>query len=239
MADLIARQGHEVDGNLEAHMADPALPLLDVEAWAGTYAATLEPVLQRMLLAGWREGQRRLAAEQRKALIEGWDVFDPNVLAWAQNYPREFGARVNVAFAKRITQVVATGMSEGQRLSELRARVNEQVFSGTATKAKADTIARTEASRASDRGMEQSWINSGVVEAKVWRTTPMEEWPCEWCLAMEGKIIELGQPYFDQGQELETDAGKLRFDYETVQGPPLHPNCHCTKDPVLIDEEPG
>ena len=239
MADLIARQGHEVDGNLEAHMADPALPLIDVEKWAGTYAATLEPVLQRMLLAGWREGQRRLSTAQGKALIEGWDVFDPNVLTWAQNYPREFGARVNTAFAKRITQVVATGMSEGQRLSELRARVNEQVFSGTATKAKADTIARTEASRASNAGIEQSWRSSGVVSAKVWRTTPTAEWPCEWCLAMDGKIIELEAPFFEQGQELETDAGKMRFDYETVGHPPLHPNCLCTEDPVLIDEEPG
>ena len=56
---------------------------------------------------------------------------------------------------------------------------------------------------------------------------------------MEGKLNELDGVFFEQGQELVTDAGRMRFDYETVARPPLHPNCHCTDDPILIETEPA
>ena len=242
MASLITRQGREVFGKLATFAEtdvgiDPSAILFDEEKWEIIYGDELGGVLMPMLIDGWKSGIDRLraavgkSAKAVKAPIEGWDVFNVEVLAWAQRYPRYFAERVNVAFARRITEVVAQGMAAGENIRELRKRLSEQVFDGKVTKYRSEMIARTEGSRAAHAGEEQAWIQSGVVEAKIWRT---QEGACEFCLAMEGKLIELGGAYYEIGQSVEgVDGGKMALNYETVEGPPLHPNCHCGKEPVL------
>ena len=190
-----------------------------------------------MLVDGWVQGQAKLraaagkAAKAVKAPIDGWDVFNEEVLSWAQRYPRSFAERVNVSFAKRITQVIAKGLSEGENVRELRKRLGDKVFSGKVTKARAEAIARTEGSRASHQGEMQAWEQSGVVEGKIWRILPGA---CQFCRPLDGKLISLEGSYFDLGQVAEGDeGGKMKMNYETVEAPPLHTHCHCFQEPVL------
>ena len=32
------------------------------------------------------------------------------------------------------------------------------------------------------------------------------------------------------------DGGTYKLNYEAVDGPPLHPNCRCATQPVLVDD---
>lgn len=123
------------------------------------------------------------------------------------------------------------GLSEGEGIRELRKRLADKVFDGDVTRYRADMIARTEGSRAAHAGENQAWEQSGVVAAKVWRILPGA---CQYCTPLDGKIIEIGGTYFEQGQVAEgNEGGKMNLNYETVQAPPLHPHCHCDEEPVL------
>lgn len=55
---------------------------------------------------------------------------------------------------------------------------------------------------------------------------------CSWCLAMDGKVIGVGQSFWHIGDtmevEVEDSVRHLSFTYEDVIAPPLHPNCRCT-----------
>ena len=242
MAALIVRQGREVMAKAAMFSdtdvgIDPSAILFDEEKWEIIYAEELAEVLMPMLVDGWKAGIDRVragsgkSAKAVKAPIEGWDVFNAEVLAWAERYPRYFAERVNVAFAKRITEVVAQGMAKGENMRELKQRLREKVFNGDVTSYRAEMIARTEGSRAAHAGENQAWKQSGVVEAKVWKAL---EGACEFCQAMDGKTISMGEHYFEIGQEAEgVDGGKMALNYETVEGPPLHPHCSCDEEPVF------
>jgi HK97 family phage portal protein len=90
-------------------------------------------------------------------------------------------------------------------------------------------IARTEVSQATTFATEESYIQSGVVEAKRWKVNPNENTD-DACYSMNGKIIGLGRNYFKKGDKFEN----LRLDYRDIDGPPLHANCQCSLLPVVI-----
>lgn len=240
---LQTAQGREIDDKLAAIEAangniDDGTMLLDVEAWADKYAAALSDVLLLMLGRGWELGVSEVKARvEYSAKAAGpWDVFNPEVLKWAQQYPRQFGAKVNASFAKRLTRLVATGLSEGDSLLDLRKRLIATVFNGKSVRYRADSIARTESVRANAAGRKAAWKSSGVVRGSIWKTIPAEEWPCPFCAEMDGKYIDLGEAYFQQGASMDVEgAGRMKFDYETVEHPPLHTRCRCREKPVLVD----
>ena len=104
------------------------------------------------------------------------------------------------------------------------------------TVARARTIARTEAQRASRSAEVEAWKASGIVEGKTWLLAPD---PCEFCEAASNAFskdgVGIDQAFYAKGQALEgADGGTLNLDYEDVQGPPLHPNCRCSLQPKLI-----
>lgn len=98
-----------------------------------------------------------------------------------------------------------------------------------------EMIARTETIRASNRGSNQLFAAWGV-EEKEWLTTK-DDRLCDWCAAMDGKIISVGGNFFDQGSQFNVQVGgvtrMLKLDYEDVSTPPLHPDCRCTILPVV------
>lgn len=98
---------------------------------------------------------------------------------------------------------------------------------------RAERIARTESGRASNFATKQSYIESGVVEAQEWLTA-IDERTCPYCFPLNGKIIPLNDNWFQKGDSyVGLDGTVIKFDYETIEFPPLHANCRCTTIPVL------
>jgi len=83
----------------------------------------------------------------------------------------------------------------------------------------------------------QGWEQSGEVAGKRWLLAPNA---CEFC-KQAAKIYNGSQlglrdvpDQLKRGQVLVgTDGGRMRLDYESIAGPPLHPNDRCDLEPVL------
>ena len=64
-----------------------------------------------------------------------------------------------------------------------------------------------------------------------------DERRCQFCEAMDGKIMTIDGNYHNQGDKFEgAEGGILSLDYEPIQHPPLHAGCRCSLIPVLMDD---
>jgi hypothetical protein len=94
----------------------------------------------------------------------------------------------------------------------------------------AERIARTEVNRALNAGAQETWKAAGVSK---------NEWlasvdACEFCVAMNGKRVALGEAFLKSGATMRgVDGGGYTAKYGDILHPTLHPNCTCTVVPVL------
>ncbi len=147
----------------------------------------------------------------------------------------QYFARRAFRFAGEVTRTtnqlvkdsLGAGVEAGEGIPKLKDRIG-QLFSGM-EEYRAERIARSETIRATNFAAEEAWVDSGVVEAKEWVAFRDERTDDE-CIDMDGKIIPLGDKFFDKGDKM----GNLNFDYENIQHPPLHVNCRCTLVPVVF-----
>jgi len=124
---------------------------------------------------------------------------------------------------------------EGLRLDEgipdLKERVN-RIFDNAET-FRSERIARTESIRYNNAAAQQAYEDSGVVEAKEWLVEPDA---CEFCAPMAGKIVDLKDSFFKEGDTATgAEGGRMDLDYGTTEYPPLHPMCRCHTAPILIE----
>jgi SPP1 gp7 family putative phage head morphogenesis protein len=163
----------------------------------------------------------------------GFDYEDPAILSFLQRRPQKISKFVNRETDKQLRAELAEGIAAGESIEELGARI-EKVYAAAAGY-RSERIARTETIRANNFASIEAWKQSGVVEAKEWFTAK-DDRLCQYCRPMDGKTVSLKGTYFKLGEEFEGDEGDtLKFDFESIQGPPLHPNCRCTLLPVLKD----
>ena len=152
------------------------------------------------------------------------------VATYLDEYPIKFAKSVNTTTNNRLKKQLVEGISQGEGINEISKRV-----SGIFTKAKtsrAQMIARTEVSRATNFATVEGYKQSGVVKGKEW-VTAFDEKTCEFCSGMDGKIVELDDDYFDKGDKYKVGDNSLNLDYDDVGQPPLHSNCRCTIIPII------
>lgn len=143
----------------------------------------------------------------------------------------KFAKEINKTTKVAIAENLRRGVEAGEGITKLKNRVRA-VFS-EASNVRAERIARTEVSRASNMGTIEGWQQSGLVKKKEWLTA-LDERVCPYCAPMHGKTITLGRRFFDQGSTFKGNAKRpIKFGYSDIQGPPLHVNCRCTLIPVI------
>ena len=150
-------------------------------------------------------------------------------------------ADINANLSDSIRTVLGTGIAEGLTSRELAERVqgwaDDEGDEERGTMARALTIARTESARATNLAESDAWAVSGLVAGKRWM---LQDDACEFCVAaaaeFESQSVALDQPFYAQGSTLVgADGGEMTFDYGAVFAPPLHPNCRCAIDAVMVD----
>ncbi len=146
----------------------------------------------------------------------------------------EFIRKNALRFAKELTtktatdlrNLIAAGVSQGETINELTARISE--YSGFG-EARAETIARTETIRGGAQSDLEAWKQSGVVSKAIWYTA-LDERVDPDCEFLHGNEVDLGAEFLSEDQLLE-------FGLEPygggVNAPPLHPNCRCVLLPVV------
>lgn len=227
MARLFGTQADELLRNLESWeqvMADPK--------WVDLIADAASPFIERAIDTGGAAGANKLPLEF------GWDVTNPEVQRFVNEYSVRLATAVNGSTTHAMQSIIGDGLDRGETIADITDRVRTWGGSEVAGR-RAEMIARTESARAYVAGEEESWKQSGVVGGKKWLLAPN---PCEFCKAAEAAVNKgggaaIGSTMFEKGTQLTgADGGNMSLDYEDVQGPPLHPHCRCDLIPVLGDD---
>jgi len=157
-----------------------------------------------------------------------FDVSNPEVQKWLTNYTPKFSARLEEVNVIKLRKELIEGINAGEGVPELIKRVN--LTYDNWYKVRSEAIAQNQALRASNRANLFAYKQSGVVKKKIWIANLATA--CHWCAPLDGKIVELEQPFFDMGDEytvkVDGKAQTMKLDYEVVESAPLHNRCVCT-----------
>ena len=130
-------------------------------------------------------------------------------------------------YNEKLRMNIMYGINEGLAMEKIAATIVDFVENRSITTSL--MIARTETIWASNAGAEFGYMQSGVVEGKMWLGGQVGI--CDICADMEGLTAPLGGS-FDVSAIM--DKYGITFDYTAgeMPFPPLHPNCRCTIIPI-------
>ena len=218
--------------------------LLASKRWNKDVVAALRPYLEDSLIAGIAIGKETL--KKLKAIPATFERNTDDLRAYAKSESVRLSNRAAESANKytivKFSKIIGDGVANGETIPEIAERVQawavKEKDEERSTTRRALTIARTEAQRATRRAEVEAWKASGVVTGKTWLLAPD---PCEFCEAASDSFseeaVDLGSSFYDRGSGIVgKDGGEMVFDYEAIDGPPLHPNCRCSLQPKLDDE---
>ena len=201
----------------------------------------LAPYLRDAIAVGVDLGIDTVA---KVATTVDFDVERADLRAYAETesvrLARRTASGVTEQTSVRVREVLGEGLEKGETVDELATRVQTWADSQKdqdGSWSRARTVARTEAQRAARTAEVDAWTATGLVQGKTWLLAPD---PCEFCeaasKAFSAKSIGLSDSFYAQGELLKgADGGEMVLDYEDIKGPPLHPNCRCSMQPVLSE----
>ena len=192
-------------------------------------ARTAKPYAQIIAEAGMNQGASLLPSGS----------FDMNLLSGrASEYVISATNRASIrmaqsvsdSLAERISQIIRIGIEETATGTDVIGLLEEAGFDEN----RAQTIARTESSRAYTDGQNAAWEASGIVKGKTWLVSPGA---CEFCEEASRQFgttpVAVGGAYYERGQVLSVGGRTMSLDFDETTGPPLHPNCRCSELPVI------
>ena len=224
---------HAVQQLLEVNQGDgPAIidttrPLLDLDKWNAVMAKAVEPIMRKLIDAGYEIGLTRLAG--RKDVIQGVGI--AAALEFLENKAAEFVDRmvtnVNTTTRNALIKTLEEAMANGETVSQMIPRVNE-VYKH-ASVIRSEQIARSETKRAREYAARASYERAGVTQIEWVAGTEA----CEYCRPWDGKVVGIAESFAKDGQELDGDqGGKRAASFGDINHPPQHPNCTCFLLPV-------
>jgi len=186
---------------------------------------------------------------------QSFNVGDPLAIQWMATHSKNSAWKVTQTFHSKMKDILKRGLGFGLSIPEMRDNLLNYIHGISA--ARAELIARTEVLKASNLGYWRGMVQSGVVEGKQWLATADRD-TCPHCAKMDGATMPLEKPFFKLGDSLrppmidpewgnwvdgsgnwvETEgeaatAQEMKFDYEEIMYPPLHPDCRCTLLAIL------
>lgn len=202
------------------------------EAWAESIAATrvkqvseeTVEALRSMIVRGFREGihPRDLARQIR-------GVKDPETGQYRQSLIGLTERQAQAVWNYRASLEEDPNRPATAREQEKIDRMVER-YRDKLVLQRAETIARHETMQASNEGQQELWRQAKEEgwlrgnEQREWLTTPDDK-SCEFCLAMDGQRVGLGEEFVDPSGE-----------FDPVMTPPLHVQCRCATGLVDLDD---
>ncbi len=125
--------------------------------------------------------------------------------------------------------------SSGTNLQELTDAV--QNIPAFKDREKAELIAKTVSYQASNLANKRAWQQSGVVKSLKWLTAEDAD-ICEFCAALDGKIIGVSSNFLKRGETIRGKDGAIMSTAKDIETPPLHDGCrcYCRPESVSLDE---
>jgi SPP1 gp7 family putative phage head morphogenesis protein len=155
----------------------------------------------------------------------GFDVENPNVDDFLDEYSFKFAQSVNDTTEAAVRMAIGQGMEEGMSMDEI-AGMLDTIFDDPD---RAMMIARTETIRASNYAAAETYRQSGVVQEKEWLVTD-DSRTCPICLEMNGQRVGLDENFNDVAEAAGADLS-----YGDIEAPPAHIFCRCCLVPVVAE----
>lgn len=227
---IFLQQRQEALKNLEAHAStlkkDAEQKLFDDAYYDSLITDSLQPMLisltqtqgaLALVFAGDTENEFHLTSTIEAALKRG---------------TRKMASNFNDETLTRLNNTLAEGIRAGEGVDKLKTRVNS-VYDDIDGK-RAERIARTETLKASNAATRDAYKQTGYVTGMQWAVNPDA---CEQCQEFDGKTVPLDGSFLALGESYtvtdeEGNEKTYTNDYDTVDTPPLHPNCECTILPI-------
>lgn len=202
----------------------------------------LANIAQEYLTRRMQAGASGAAAQYD--LSFSFDLENPLVREWLQDYTGLMAQRVNDTIREGIRGALLDGMAEGDNARQIENRILEvlgaerdadtgKLVADDKLKYRAEMIERTEYARAENAGRDWQLKDAGASRV-VWRANADA---CEFCAEIDGMEIAVGESFFKRGDvlelsQLEGDTGvqRMSLNYSDTDFPPLHPNCRCTAE---------
>lgn len=228
---IFRQQRKEALTNLEAHAGslkkDGQQKLFDDAAYDALMVEELTPMLTdltrtqgalALVFAGDDDNEFHLTS---------------NIISKLQRGTQRMASRFNDDTIERLNKTLAVGVQNGEGLHDLKKRVNE-VYDNVESY-RTERIARTETLKASNAATLDAYRQTGYVKGKIWIVNPNA---CPECGEFDGKRVPLDDAFLSIGESYtftdeEGNEQTKTNDYDTVETPPLHPNCRCTIIPEI------
>lgn len=205
--------------------------MIDVEYWNKVLAEATKPHLLAPFMDAAYAG-----AQQAGASI-AFDLTNEAAVSAVDRTVNLMANRVNATTLAELKEIISRGLESGLSIEDMKREISQtfdvwengdSTIEGE-TQSRAETVARSEEARAVTAGTEEGYMQAGV-EVKEWNAAGDS---CPFCLAMHGRRIAVGVPFFKQGDTMRAGGQDLALDYADTDGPPLHPNCRCALLPVV------
>lgn len=209
IGDLVEEAIHNVD-NPEARKSRN---LINNDRWEANAVAKFTPILTEIAVASGNHAYNLLGIDT-PYIPKSMKTFD--LRSRVEDRIKLFAGSMIQTDEDAMVDIIVNGLQDGSSIPSIKGAIREKF--ATYTNTQAERVTRTEVLTASNNGIEDAYIQSGVVEAKEWLTAGD---PCPECEGYSGKVVGLSKDFY---------SGDTEFD---DGNPPLHPNCRCTIIPVL------
>jgi len=210
--------------------------LFDRQAWYGTLTGDGQALTAAPLKTGLG------LASNEVGVVVSFDQVDTWAIEWIEQNAKNAAFSITATQYEALKKTLMTGIADGESIWTLRKRIETAM---DIARNRAEMIARTEVLKASNRGSLLAYKESGLVEGKAW-CAAYDQRTCEACAEMDGKTMPLDEPFFKKGDSFNfsnpgeafegvpTEGGvDMKFDYEEIQHPGLHPSCRCCLVAIL------
>lgn len=226
---IFKRQRKEALVNLEAHASsltkDAQQKLFDDAAYDSELVASLEPMLTDLTQTQGGIALAFAGDDQNEFHMTS------NIRAILRKNTRRMATNFNDETLEKLNTTLAEGIQAGEGISALKGRVND-VYDAV-DDYRSLRIARTETLKASNNATVMAYKQTGYVTGKEWVVNPDA---CDQCGEFDGKTVGLDDDFLGVGESYTVGEGDdtttYTNNYDTIETPPLHPNCRCTIAPV-------
>lgn len=217
-----------LSNHYKAYTKDTLDEVVDWDKYTSEYADELQKIMAIIV-----EETGSLAIAEINT--DSFDAFTPNIIKFLQNRSLKASKDINEETRKQIRAEIAEGFRKNESVQEIAERIENRF--GFASSERAYNIAESETTRAQGFADIEAWEQSGQVEAKEWYTSH-DERVCEFCSAMNGKVISLDESFFKKGDQMvvpreDKNSLVMNMKYENINHQPLHVRCRCVLLPVM------
>lgn len=91
-----------------------------------------------------------------------------------------------------------------------------------------EKVARNETTRVANAVAYLAFGGAGITRLRWWNTGDSN---CPYCREMNGRTVEINQPFIPKGESLNVEGQPEMKTYQVTKHPPLHGGCDCTVGP--------